>query len=235
MVSPEWAAMHKLVSQIYARHDAEPFREAVDWKALGLFDYPQIIKKPMDLSQVKKNIDSQKVYNTIHDAADDIRLIWKNCMQYNADESDFYVLAQNFSKRFEEKFKKLCAEHGTTSSSKSESKSKYGSNAAHHEPTLDEKRTFAKSLYKITKEQLGKVICDLDEKCKDCLTKSLPEDEVEINVDRITPFVFEEVMAYVNQCIGDNTASDNNKSGMSGRKKKIANSSSVSMKKAKNN
>ncbi len=47
----------------------------------------------MDLGLVKKKLNEGK-YKTIHDAADDIRLIWKNCMAYNADGSDFYNLAQ---------------------------------------------------------------------------------------------------------------------------------------------
>jgi hypothetical protein len=71
----------------------EPFREPVDWQALGLFDYPQVVKKPMDLGLIKKKLNEGK-YKTIHDAADDIRLIWKNCLAYNADGSDFYNLAQ---------------------------------------------------------------------------------------------------------------------------------------------
>ena len=71
----------------------EPFRDPVDWEALGLFDYPQVIKKPMDLSLVKKRVNEGK-YKSIHEAADDVRLIWKNCMTYNADGSDFYNLAQ---------------------------------------------------------------------------------------------------------------------------------------------
>ena len=71
----------------------EPFREPVDWENLGLFDYPQVIKKPMDLGMVKKKINEGK-YKTIHEASDDVRMIWKNCMTYNADGSDFYNLAQ---------------------------------------------------------------------------------------------------------------------------------------------
>jgi hypothetical protein len=47
----------------------------------------------MDLGLVKKKLNDG-TYKTIHDAADDIRLIWKNCMAYNADGSDFYNLAQ---------------------------------------------------------------------------------------------------------------------------------------------
>lgn len=45
-----------------------PFREPVDWKGLGLYDYPQIIKKPMDLGTVKKNLKAKK-YKNVADAA----------------------------------------------------------------------------------------------------------------------------------------------------------------------
>jgi len=137
-LSPQWAAMAKLVSQFYAKADSgekssrprslqdgrgdlklripvsfsypvlhspsfvfhatlsvpsEPFREAVDWKTLGLFDYPQIIKHPTDLGTVKRKINEGK-YKSLHEAGDDVRQIWKNCMTYNADGSDFYNLAE---------------------------------------------------------------------------------------------------------------------------------------------
>jgi hypothetical protein len=47
---------------------AVPFREPVDWKGLGLYDYPQIIKKPMDLGTVKKHLKAKK-YKNVADAA----------------------------------------------------------------------------------------------------------------------------------------------------------------------
>jgi hypothetical protein len=49
-------------------HPTVPFREPVDWKGLGLYDYPQIIKKPMDLGTVKKNLKAKK-YTNVADAA----------------------------------------------------------------------------------------------------------------------------------------------------------------------
>ena len=39
------------------------FRVPVDWKSLGLLDYPTKIKKPMDLSTMKKKL-STKSYNS---------------------------------------------------------------------------------------------------------------------------------------------------------------------------
>lgn len=186
----------------------EPFREPVDYKALGLVDYPLVVKKPMDLGQVKKKLNESK-YKSIHDAADDVRLIWKNCMTYNADGSDFYLLAQTMAKKFEEKFAKLVEQFGEAAGDGGD---KNGEDD-YEDPTPEDKRTFAKLLYKITKEELGNVITDLDAKCPKALVKNSAEDEVEINVDVISPKIFDELLSYVRGCSGDN-------GGANGKKKK---------------
>ncbi len=85
-----------------------PFRDAVDWKALGLFDYPRVISKPMDLGLVRRKVDENR-YKSVFDAAEDVRLIWKNCMKYNPPGTEFYNLAEKLSKKFEEKYSKLAA------------------------------------------------------------------------------------------------------------------------------
>lgn len=98
--------MAKLINYLISRQDSVPFREPVDWKGLELFDYPKIVKKPMDLGTVKRKMERGQ-YETIEECAADIRLIWTNCKTYNADGSDFYLLAESFSKRFEERYKKI--------------------------------------------------------------------------------------------------------------------------------
>ena len=158
----------------------------------------------MDLSLVKKNLAAGK-YKSIHECAADVRLIWKNCMTYNADGSDFYLLAEDMGKRFDEKFAKLAAEFGEEVAMDTEDIA---------DPTPEEKRSFAKLLYKISKEELGQVITDLDGKCPSCLVKNSAEDEVEINVDLISAKVFLEVMGYVKKCLGDGNGG--------GKKKKAA-------------
>ncbi len=64
--------------------DSADFRNPVDWKAYNLIDYPMIIKKPMDLGTVKKNLNNN-VYETVEDFLRDIDLIWTNCKTYNKD------------------------------------------------------------------------------------------------------------------------------------------------------
>lgn len=166
----------------------------------------------MDLGQIKRKIEKEE-YPNLHKAAQDVRQVWENCKIYNADGSDFYLLAENMSKKFEDKFGKLLKDLNITE--------KALSNAI-PEPTLDEKKLFAKRLYKISKEELGKVIIDLDNICPSAITKNSAEDQVEINVDNISAEAFKKVMEFVTNCVDSN-----------GRKKKSASSSSSKNKKAR--
>jgi Bromodomain/Bromodomain extra-terminal - transcription regulation len=175
----------------------EPFRERVDYEAFGLADYPLIIKKPMDLGLILKKLE-QKQYRTLYECADDVRLVWTNCMTYNADGSDFYILASNLSRRWEEKYSKMLTEFGLTVMMMPPSSS---SAPKENTLTLEEKRTFARDLYKIQKDELGVVLMELVEKSPAAITKNAAEDEFEINVDKIDAGIFAELTAYIQTCL----------------------------------
>lgn len=51
--------------------------------ALGLTDYPLVVKKPMDLSTARTQLNNNK-YDYIEDFLDDVQLIWDNCKAYNS-------------------------------------------------------------------------------------------------------------------------------------------------------
>lgn len=109
MYEDAFKKMMKLVNSLLQRQDCVPFREPVDWRGLELYDYPKIIKKLMDLGTVKRKLDRGQ-YKTPHDCAVDIRLIWTNCMKYNADGSDFWLLAKSLSRRFEDRYRRVKSE-----------------------------------------------------------------------------------------------------------------------------
>lgn len=98
--------MEKIVNAFLTHAESGPFREPVDWRGLELHDYPQIIKHMMDLGTIKRKLDRGQ-YSTAHQVANDIRLVWRNCMTYNAENSDFWVLAKTFSRRFEDRYRKI--------------------------------------------------------------------------------------------------------------------------------
>lgn len=41
--------MYKIILSFISRPESNAFRDPVDWKQLGLVDYPSIVKHPMDL------------------------------------------------------------------------------------------------------------------------------------------------------------------------------------------
>lgn len=91
---------NKLWNKMMNRKDSEFFRNPVDWEGMGLLDYPQIIKEPMDLTTLKKKFDSGK-YSSPTELAYDTRLIFSNAMTYNLQNSRVYTHAKTLGDFFE--------------------------------------------------------------------------------------------------------------------------------------
>ena len=72
------AAILRELHQKRHQQYAWPFYTPVDVKALELHDYHDVIKKPMDLSTVQKNLDND-MYNNKDEFVADILLIFDNC------------------------------------------------------------------------------------------------------------------------------------------------------------
>lgn len=53
---------------------------------MGLYDYPQYIKYPMDLSTIHRKLREQR-YRTVEEVLDDFQMIWDNCKVYNPPNS----------------------------------------------------------------------------------------------------------------------------------------------------
>jgi hypothetical protein len=60
----------------------------------------------MDLGYIKRKVDRDQ-YDTAAQAAKDVRLVWTNCMKYNADGSDFWLLAKSLSKKWEDRYRRV--------------------------------------------------------------------------------------------------------------------------------
>ena len=160
-------------------------------------DYPSIIKNPMDLGTLKKKIKS-KEYATLYKCAEDVRLVWSNCMTYNADGSDFFKLADGLKKKWETQYTRLLQDIGTSAAGGGAAdKDVPGSSSNTNKVSLQDKRNMAKMLYQITKEDLGKVLVDIEQKCPAAIKRNSSEDELELNIDAITAPVMQELMAFL--------------------------------------
>merc|ERR1719350_1535587 len=84
----------------------EPFASPVDWEGLGLTDYPKIVQVPMDLSTIESNF-YRGSYRTPAAFAEDMRLMFNNCILYNDEDSVLFALAQILKRQFEKLFKEV--------------------------------------------------------------------------------------------------------------------------------
>lgn len=85
------------------------FGSPVDPSALGIPEYNDIIKFPMDLGTVMKRLESGS-YRDLQNFVHDVHLTFDNAMQFNPERSDVHVLAKSLKKDFDTKFKKKVLE-----------------------------------------------------------------------------------------------------------------------------
>ncbi|XP_075158831.1 uncharacterized protein LOC142232018 isoform X2 [Haematobia irritans] len=82
---------------------AWPFYKPVDAELLGLHDYHDIIKKPMDLGTVKGKMDNRE-YKSAPEFAADVRLIFTNCYKYNPPDHDVVAMGRKLQDVFEMRY-----------------------------------------------------------------------------------------------------------------------------------
>ena len=82
---------------------AWPFLQPVDPVALGIPDYFNVVKHPMDLSTIRRKLDDA-VYKALTEFEQDFRLIISNCRLYNPPDSDISMMATQLEDAFETKW-----------------------------------------------------------------------------------------------------------------------------------
>lgn len=85
---------------------AHPFYEPVDWVKLEIPAYPRMIKKPMDLSTIKKKLEGGE-YATAEKFHDDFKLMIRNCFQFNPTDTPVNNAGHELDRLFDEKWKNL--------------------------------------------------------------------------------------------------------------------------------
>ncbi|KAM7012585.1 bromodomain testis-specific protein isoform 2-T2 [Tautogolabrus adspersus] len=97
--------LKELLSKRHSMH-AWPFYSPVDAVALGLHDYHDIIKQPMDLSTIKEKMD-QREYANAKEFAADVRLMFSNCYKYNPPAHEVVYMARKLQEVFEARYLKV--------------------------------------------------------------------------------------------------------------------------------
>ncbi|KAJ3262661.1 hypothetical protein HK103_000190 [Boothiomyces macroporosus] len=100
--------IHREVTRKQYNHFVWPFLTPVDPEAMGIPQYRTIVTHPMDLSTIKKKLDSSE-YLSAEDYEEDFRLMLNNCFAFNAVGTEVY----NYGKQLESLFNLKWAEKTT--------------------------------------------------------------------------------------------------------------------------
>ncbi|XP_029185046.2 bromodomain-containing protein 3-like isoform X2 [Acropora millepora] len=98
-----------IIKELFSKKHATyawPFYKPVDASALGLHDYHDIIKQPMDMGTIKVKMEGRD-YNSSSEFAADVRLMFSNCYRYNPPDHDVVKMARQLQDVFEMKFAKM--------------------------------------------------------------------------------------------------------------------------------
>ncbi|XP_060685586.1 bromodomain testis-specific protein [Hemiscyllium ocellatum] len=98
-----------ILKEMFAKKHAAyawPFYEPVDAEALGLHDYHDIIKHPMDLSSVKRKMNNQE-YRSSQEFAADVRLMFFNCYKYNPPDHEVVAMGRKLQDVFEMQYAQI--------------------------------------------------------------------------------------------------------------------------------
>jgi len=186
MTADELTQCKVIVRDLRKHKDAQDFLEPVDWKGLGIPDYPTIIKRPMDLGTVGKRVESGQ-YASVHALYADVDLVWSNAMTYNQDESFIYAIARDLKSYADKKFAPLLsAAHGGSDEPK--------------ELTFEMKRQLNENSNQLSSKDLYGMVGIVEENCKRAIDQSNPS-EVEIDIDSLDLQTFIKLNKYVEDCI----------------------------------
>uniref|UniRef100_A0A8C0EM31 Bromodomain testis-specific protein n=1 Tax=Bubo bubo TaxID=30461 RepID=A0A8C0EM31_BUBBB len=123
--------IQRVVMKAMWRHNFSwPFHEPVDAAALNLPDYYSIIKKPMDLSTIKKRLE-HNYYTKAAECIEDFKTMFLNCYIYNKPSDDIVFMAQELEKVFMQKIAQMPPEERLVILNKGKRKLKKPEGKAH--------------------------------------------------------------------------------------------------------
>jgi len=82
------------------------FQNPVDPDKLGIPDYFDIIKNPMDFATIKNRINSN-YYHHLQEYLDDIALTFQNCILYNGESSTVGKMCKSVMEEFKKQYDAL--------------------------------------------------------------------------------------------------------------------------------
>jgi len=171
----------RILAEIFNDYRSEEFRQPVDWNYLKLFDYPVIIKQPMDLGSIRRKLQNNE-YSSIFHFNEDMQLVWNNAQLYNQPGSPIHEVAVVFQNQWQEKFTRL-------------------QNILRASEDLhQEKHAFLEKLKQLNPDQLGTVVEMIQKQCHRAINETERSEHIQIEVDSLDVKTLRSLLQYCESC-----------------------------------
>ena len=208
-------AYRKIMSilQRLKRHPfAGPFLHPVDLALVP--DYSDIIHEPIDLSTIESKLIAEQ-YTSAYEFSADVRKVWSNAFQYNAQGTELYQATVTMSAYFEGLFKgcenllltnrndAIEGLYKQVEALKKEIRDIKGPKTVQKQVTverpmtLQEKKALGHNIRALQPQYLRGLISII----KDSLPKDIQGTELEFDIDTLPPKVCRELERYVKSCL----------------------------------
>lgn len=196
----------KIFAVLEADNQAYDFLEPVDYVGLGILDYPQIIKTPMDLGTVKTKLKDNK-YKTFQEFLSDIDLIWTNCKTYNMAGSEIVKMAIHcekvFKKQMEKQFKNyIGVKERVLKNTIKEEVNENGLN-------MDEKMNLADKIRVLSNEGLTQVVKLIQKECPKGI-EDIDSEKLQIKIDLLDHRTYLLLMDTIENSLNNPSGDSNN-------------------------
>lgn len=189
--APELQKCYAILKEVWGKPEAQPFHHPVNWKELGLFDYPRVIKRPMDLETIETKYKAGK-YNDAWDFAEDMRLVWDNAKTYNRPGSGIFLVADTLQEFWDARFKEV--PKATPKRSMPDNLPRDAEQARFR---------FTELIKKLTSDQIGTLVDIIERNCPKALHEEDYEEDLEIEVSEIDLKTLTECNNYSNECLAN--------------------------------
>jgi hypothetical protein len=194
------------------QEEAYEFRQPVDFKRLGLDDYPLIIKHPMDLSTVKKKLKPTPKYHDLSEVVADLMLIWQNCKTYNSPDSVMFtqiIVMQAIA--MEKHMKRFCKQLKIPRDIRLPSKRERDEEndlEESGEVTFEEKWELSEQVRKLSHKALIDVVELVRKECPPALEEE-DKDKVKIHLDNLNKSAFNKLQELIMLCFRGEESAEN--------------------------
>lgn len=185
LTKEEAAKAYALLKHLESKSESLDFLHPVDYQLLGLLDYPIIVKRPMDLSTVKKKVRQGK-YSALRECVADVQLIWDNCRTYNMNES-LIVQNANAMERYMNEFLEQY---------KPEEKPSEPSPTDTGEVTFEEKLDLSAQIRRVPTDTLSQFVKLVENECPQAI-EHIDKERIKIRVDMFTRSTFARLQSLV--------------------------------------